>query len=172
MRTTILKTIILGTLAAGFFSGCGMGNKPVLPSAPKTQLDNGVIKVEQNVNKFSDTIKADSNFLKFAIAYKKGLKSAFDEAANKTLESGNTHFILLSKGSNGLKGFPLNTINDVAEYCLGRYLTDKELKNKCKKEGLISFNNGYVNLSVFPLKNPNYTIASFDAKEVLKEEVK
>lgn len=171
---TIFKTLILGAVAASFLTGCGSSNQPILPTTPKVAKaeKNGIITVEQKVNRFSDKLKADSNFEKFAIAYKEGLNAAFRKAANETLKSGNTHFILVSKGSDGFKGFPLNKVSDVHEFCLGSYLTDKELKNKCKKDGLFNLNAGYINLSFLPLKNPSYTIAAFDANSVLKEDIK
>lgn len=166
---TIFKTLLAGITATLILTGCGGSNQPVLPTLPKIEKnENGIITIEQTVNKFSNEVKGNSYSEKDVYAFKKGLNSVFEKASVETLSQGKTHFIIVSNNINGLEGFPLTKVNDIAEYCLGNDLT-KELKNKCKKDSLIDFRLNIITLKVLPLNNPDYTIPAFDAKLVLEE---
>lgn len=161
---TIFKTLLAGITATLILTGCGGSNQPVLPTLPKIEKnENGIITIKQEVNKFSNTIKANSVFEEYSIAFKEGLYSIFEKASKETLSQGNTHFVLISN-INGLNGFPLTKVNDINEYCIANYLT-KELKNKC----VFGFTKNYMEISIIPLNNPDYTIPAFDAKLVLEE---
>lgn len=170
MRTAIYKTILAGVIASIALTGCGMGGKPVVLRTPTMKVDNGVKEIELQINKFSDSIKADSIPERQVIARQKGLKLAFDEAAKETLKEGKTHFVVLNGGNNAFNGFPLNTLNDLNHYCFASYYTKKEMKSKCGN--IVKFNNGYVNLKFYPISNPPYAIAAFNAEDILKEEIK
>lgn len=166
---TIFKTLLAGITATLILTGCGGANQPVLATLPKIEKnENGIIIIKQSVNKFSDEVKGNSPFEEYTKAYKIGMNSVFEKASKETLSQGKTHFIVIDKITNGLEGFPLTKVNDIAEYCLGNYLT-KELKNKCKEDSLIDFRTNIITLKVLPLNNPDYTIPAFDAKLVLEE---
>jgi hypothetical protein len=163
MKTT-LKTLFIGITTTLFLTGCGMSEQPVLPSLPKVEkTENGIIKINQKINVYSKEVDAEKPSQSLLKAFKIGYKVLFTKASKETLEQGKTHFILISN-VNGLNGFPITDVNQLEEYCIANYLT-KELSNKCD----FGLNKNYMEISILPLNNPDYTIPAFDAKLVLEE---
>lgn len=159
---TILKTILAITTIS-ILTGCA-GSQPFAPKIEKSE--NGVIsiKVKTSSIETEGLSQKEKNYLE----YSNDLKLSLQKAAEATLNSGNTHFIIINTNENQLQGFPINTFKDLNDYCLADYKTDKELKGKCSnfmaKAGKTS-----TNIKILTLKNPNYTIPAFDAKTTLQE---
>lgn len=90
-------------------------------------------------------------------------------AAKETLKNNKTDFIIIEESMNQSNGnLPINSFYGIKEYCLNHELTKKELsyEKKCKNINANIYNSS---LEYIMVSNPDYTIMSINANEILKE---
>lgn len=160
---TLIKTLLIGITSTLILSGCAGSSQPLPPKTTKTE--NGVILIQAKAPKVADDSLSTKE--KIALRYENDLRLSFKKASEYTLKNGYTHFVIVNRANNHLKGFPLTSFKDISDYCLADYRTDDELKGKC------GFMRGVskirTQLKIIPVKNPSYLFSSIDASEMLEE---
>jgi len=158
---TLFKTLI-SVATVSILTGCASSQ----PNAPTmTKKNDGTVMITAKTKQIdNDNLSA---FQENHLEFKNDLKLTLHKASEYTLKNGFTHFVIVNKNTNNMKGFPLNTFKDMEEYCNASYYTKDDLKSKCAN--FMAYAKAYTKMKILPMKNPPYYLSAFDAESTLKE---
>ena len=162
----ILLTIIISIFAI-FITGCAKPEDQIFDIDKEKGIKKNFIFVEEKRTDI-DINKLD-NYQKSFVFKNENIITHLTLAAKETLKNNKTDFIIIEESMNQLNGsLPINTFAGIKEYCLNDSLSKKELSYDKKCSAL--FDNFYGGTTEYIMvSNPDYTMMSINAKEILKE---
>ena len=162
----ILLTIIISIFAI-FITGCAKPEDQIFDIDKEKGIKKNFIFIEKERTDI-DINKLD-NYQRSFVFKNQMLITHLNLAAKETLKNNKTDFIIIEESMNQLNGsLPINTFAGIKEYCLNYELTKKELsyEKKCKNINEHIYNSS---LEYIMVSNPDYTMMSINANEILKE---
>lgn len=163
--------ILLVMLMVGIlFSGCSRKDIPIPKSSIEKDKD-GIINVHtgKNQNLFYEDLD-DDRVERIQRRYRENedvLRRALIEASEYTIKEGKTHFAIVNDGTNHLIGFPINTFQNLKDYCFKFDREQNTIKTQCS---FMLFGVKEIYLKIVLLENtPDYKTNAIEAKRMLAE---
>ncbi|MDX9901492.1 MAG: hypothetical protein RBT22_08385 [Aliarcobacter sp.] len=163
--------ILLVMLVVGIsFSGCSRKDIPI----PKSSIDkdkDGIIHLYtgRNDNLFYEDLD-DDRVERIQRSYRRNedvLRRALIEASEYTIKERKTHFAIVNDGTNHLIGFPINTFQNLKDYCFKFDREQNTIKVGCS---FMLPGNSVTHLKIVLLENtPDYKSNAIEAKRMLAE---
>lgn len=158
-----MKLIILSLTALAILTGCSTSQK-VVPLSVNQNIDNKTVSIV--VRSDETEIRKKLNDPKYWAMQE--FYEAVKKAAEETLKSDKKYFAVLNLGIDNSNGFPLNTYQEVFNYCYAS--ADKEasfhkLKGIC--HGIVDGEG--VSLKIAKFDEPSENFYLWNAKKVLEE---
>jgi hypothetical protein len=164
----ILLTIIISIFAI-FITGCAKQQDQIFDIDKEKGIKKNWYDVNDSEKKDGIDLTSLSRTQRLIIYPSEKLRKTLKMAAEETLKNNKTDFIIIEESMNQLNGsLPINTFAGIKEYCLNDSLSKKELSYDKKCSAL--FDNFYGGTTEYIMvSNPDYTMMSINAKEILKE---